>query len=225
MEIGDCPDWYECRTKWQNLRVTFKTNLTKMHKVRTGQISVNSVRVYWRFFDAMQFVLKGKSQQSLLHCDDQTIITHISESPTPSLSDTVPALSIYETATAPAMCDTETTALSICDTVSASSICDTDTAPAKCDTDTVTSICDTTKVVKRYKRSKRSAVEKPSLAKRSLKSTVGQQLPILCRPDEFSAFGEYVASELRCLSYADAQRLKRRMARLLLDFHEECGAS
>lgn len=195
-EIGDCPDWYECRTKWQNLRVTFNTNLTKLHKIRSGQISVKSVRVYWRFFDEMQFVLKGSSQQSTLHCDEQNIVCKKSETPAPVL----------------------------CDTVTTSSICDTDdTAPSICNTAAVSSICETAKISQRHKRSKRNAVGKPILVKRLSKSIAKQPIQLLSRPDEFSAFGEYVASELRCLSYANAQTLKRRMARLLLDFHEECG--
>lgn len=193
MEIGDCPDWYECRTKWQNLRVTFNRNITKLHKIRSGQIGTRSVRVNWRFFDAMQFVLKSNT-------DDPTMAKN---------SETTTML--CDTATA-----TSATASSICESPSDSSTCDTATAPPK---------CQTSKFRSRHKRSKRSYICKPTLVKRSIKLNAEQPLQCFSQPDEFTAFGEYVASELRCISYADAQILKRRMARILLDFHEERRAS
>lgn len=45
-------------------------------------------------------------------------------------------------------------------------------------------------------------------------------LSMLSQNDEFTAFGEFIAAELRRLSNVAAQQLKRKLNRTLLDFVE-----
>lgn len=53
-------DFNECRLKWQSLRCQYNQNASK--KTRSGQGADETVKVHWRFFDAMQFVGKSDSQ-------------------------------------------------------------------------------------------------------------------------------------------------------------------
>lgn len=65
-ELGET-DWTSCRSKWQSLRVTFKTNFAKLKQKKSGQGTSENIKVHWKFFDAMRFIAmsdEGNSSES-----------------------------------------------------------------------------------------------------------------------------------------------------------------
>lgn len=45
-----------CKARWGNLRVTFKTNITKYHRKKSGQATGESVDIVWKHFKSMLFL-------------------------------------------------------------------------------------------------------------------------------------------------------------------------
>lgn len=46
----------DAKSKWMNLRATFKNNISKMRKTKSGQGANEPVKVNWRFFDSLMFL-------------------------------------------------------------------------------------------------------------------------------------------------------------------------
>lgn len=54
----------ECKAKWSNLRVTFKTNLAKYRSHKSGQGADESFTIVWKYFKSMLFLESNDVRQS-----------------------------------------------------------------------------------------------------------------------------------------------------------------
>lgn len=68
-------DWEECKAKWGNLRISFKTNLAKARKTKSGQGTAELNTVHWRFFRAMYFIESADAEQSTPSTSNLNIVS------------------------------------------------------------------------------------------------------------------------------------------------------
>lgn len=54
----------ECKAKFANLRISFKTNVAKMRATKSGQGAADVNQIHWRFFKSMMFIEANDAKQS-----------------------------------------------------------------------------------------------------------------------------------------------------------------
>lgn len=75
-EIADCIGYRnadECKAKWSNLRVTFKTNLSKSKKQKSGSAACASI--VWKYYNAMLFLEVNETSETTESISSMTLVS------------------------------------------------------------------------------------------------------------------------------------------------------
>lgn len=186
----------DAKSKWMNLRSTFKTNISKVRKTKSGQGANESVKVHWRFFDALMF----------LEVNDVAMSTE-STSSMPSV-----ILNFIKSFFFDFVIDLVFQQVGVTDRSLLPDL-GVDDEPSP------------TTVGQRKKRSRYTPTPTPpkspsSSSSVNYKNIAAHALTNLKELDKHAAFGEYIAAELRALTDADSDALRQKFSLTLFNFLE-----
>lgn len=63
----------ECKAKWSNLRVTFKTNLSKSKRQKSGSAAGGTI--VWKYFNSMMFLEVNETSQTSESISSMTVVS------------------------------------------------------------------------------------------------------------------------------------------------------